>query len=288
MARPPINDTNNKTGLVGLGPIPSQAPVAAFNPTQIESLLQTKAIEAYHVRHAPNPDRQSEGAPIAPDSQTGSTRGFVYYGTRKLGVVPTSISLTERFQVQALSGVGSIVMNVTGEYFDEIPGKDKQVFVRPHDIIILNPTITVATEQLFEYNPTGPQKLYHRVLGVDVLFDADRQYTEGEDFCIKDGMIYWLNGKRPSFQAGKGAILSCVYYINQIYIVENIPHHLRILPGNMTGHGALPRQASYAPQLLVCRPSTAMQERELKQFDLYNLPIIPDYRASYNTTGGST
>jgi hypothetical protein len=289
MSRPPISDVNNKQGLLNLGSIPAQSPVAAFNAAQVENLLQTKSIEAYHIKHAPNPDRESLGSPISPDSQTASQRGFVYYSVRKLGVVPTNVSLEHRFQVQALYDTGSIVLNVTGEYYDDIPGKDKHVYVRPHDLIILNPSITVATSQLFEFNPTGPQKLYHRVVGVDVLFDSERSYTEGQDFAILDGKIVWLQGgQKPSFSAGKGAILSCVYYINQVYIVQNLPHSLRILPSNPIGHAALPRDATYAPQLLVCRPSSTLQESELLKFDLYNIPNINDYRASWNTTGGST
>lgn len=279
MTRPTIIDVNSLQGLLGLGPIPSRAPVAAINPGLTESLVETKSIEAYHYRSMPNPQRETVIGPIDPGTQISNQRGFIYYKPRKMGVVPQNISLESKLQVQALYDVGRIVLNVTGHYFC---GDREHVQLRPYDIVVLNPTITTMTSQLFEYNPTGPQKLVHRVLGVDILVDTDLVvYNDGTDFCVSGGMIHWLKGKRPK----NGSVMSCVYYINPIYIVENVPHNLRITPGNSTGDGRLPREGVYAPQLVICKSSDTMQEADLVKYDLFNLP---SYGNTPNVTGGST
>lgn len=279
MTRPPFIDINNNQNGYGLGPISPFPGIGSFNPQLTNNLLETKAIEAYHYRSLPNPQRETEIGPVDPSTQVSNQRGFIYYNPRKLGVVPQNISLEGRLQLQALYDVGRIVLNVTGQYSC---GDKEQVQIRPFDIIMLNPTLTTMTGQLFEYNPTGPQKLVHKVLGVDILVDSDLiVYNEGVDYAVSGGLIHWLSGKRPR----DGAVMSCTYYMNPVYIVENVPHNLRITPGNETGNGALPRKGVYAPQLVICKSSDTMQEQDLTRYDLHNLPAYP---VSNNTSGGST
>jgi len=283
MTRPPIDDINTTQGYPNLGPIPSLAPVASFNLSQIENLLLTKSFLAYHYRHAPNPDRNALLAPVNPNEQAAH-RGVRYYAVRPLGIVPYSFKLEERLQVQGIWGQGTVVFNVTGQYLDN--GTEKNTYIRERDIIVLNPTITTMTQQLVEYNPTGPQKLNYRVKGVDYLADDTNVYQEGRDFQILNEQIVWVDGGlKPRVINGQPAVLTCVYFMTPIYIVQNLPHSLRIIPSNDSGHGAFPREAVYAPQLVIAKPSTIMEENDILGF--YNLPPFPDYRDSQNTTGGS-
>jgi len=279
MGRPPPKDTNDTKGLIPLGPIPAQAPVAAFNHHQIESLLQTKGFECYHYKHASNPDRAEVHGPVNPNSQAAH-RGYIYYEVRKLRVVPQSFRLEDRLAVQGVWGMGTALFNVTGEYIDG-KGNDP-AYIRNDDLIVLNPTITMMTDQLFQYNPTGPQKLLYRAKGVDYLADTENRYVEDRDFRVHDGMIFWIKGGlRPK----KDAVLTIVYYITPIYIVKNIPHHLRLLPSNDVGHGALPREVKYAPQQVVAQISTLVEEKDLMNW--FDLPPLPEYPDSGNVTGGS-
>lgn len=283
MSRPPLDDKNNKEGLVDLGPIPGFAPVASFNIDGIENLLQTKSFVALHYRHALNPDRESLNGPVDPNTQAAH-RGVQYYSVRPLGIVPQQFKIEDRLTAQGLWGVGSVLINVTGQYLDE--GVDKKTHIRPRDLIYM-PTLTDITEQLFEYNPTGPQRLNYQIKGVDYLVDGERNiYQEGRDFIIKNGMLEWTkDGLKPKFKNGKGDILTCVYYYSPLYVVVNLPHSLRVIPSNEFGHAALPREATYAPQLVVAKPSTVMQEEGL--LNPLDLPPFPQYPDSKNTTGGS-
>ena len=278
MPQPPINDINNNTGLIGIGPIPNQSPIASFQVDQIENLLRTKGILAYHYLHTPNPDREKVGGPVSPNTQAAAHRGYWYYKVRPFLLVPQAFKMEDRLMVQGIWGKGSVLMNVTGHYVDNEP--NNIVYVRNRDLIVLNRTVTTMTEQLFEYNPTGPQRLNYKIHGVDFLADKNYVYTEGIDFVIKNEMIEWIEGTRPA----KDAVLTCVYYISPIYIVVGLPHSLRILPSNPQGHGAFPREAKYAPQQVVVQQSTIIEENNI--MDWFDLPPFPEYSEG-GTTGGS-
>lgn len=281
MSRPPLKDINATTGLVGLGPIPNQAPVASFQIEGIENLLQTKSFEALHYLSALLPDKETIGAPVNPNTQ-GAQRGVFYYSVRKVGVVPQQFKLEDRLTAQGLWGIGTALMNVTGHYLD---GAKEQTHFKNRDLIVL-PNVTIPVPEVIEYNPNGPQKLNYLVRGVDYLCDSNSMYREDVDFGIVQGQIVWLpGGRKPAFSNGKGAILSVVYYMTPIFIVQQMPHSLRIIPSNDQGHGGFPREQVYAPQLLVVKPSTILEEKDL--MDWKELPAYPDYANSKNTTGGS-
>lgn len=286
--RPPTDDTNSDTGLIGLGQIPGLAPVAAFNPAQIANLLKTKGLRALHYKHAPNPDRETFAGGVNPNTNAAK-HGWKFYSVRPLRAVPQQFKLEDRLNVQGIWGMGSVLLNVSGHYDD---GCQEHSFFRPWDIVVLDRTpdgtqITTMTDQLVEFNPNGPLKLNFRVEGVDHLSDKNREYVADQDFSICDGKIKWLDGgARPSFHDGKGDILAVVYFTKPIYIVQNVPHSLRITPGNDTGNGALPRQAAYAPQLVVAKQAFFRVDNE-EILDFSDIPQYNAYRDSGNTNGGS-
>lgn len=281
MSRPPIIDVNNTPGMVGIGSLPGSSPVASFNIDGIKNLLTTKSFVAYHLRSAPNPDRENIGAPVNPNTQAAN-RGRIYYGARPVGIIPQQFKLEDRLVAQGIWGKGSVLFNVTGEYLDDNP-ENRIVHIRNGDIIAINETFTAPVEQLFDYNPTGPQRLNYKIKGVDVLFDDKNTYQEGRDFNIVNYEIVWTNNGLKPDKIGK--VLSCVYYHTPIFVVQSLPHWLRIIPSNETGHGANPREAVYAPQQIVAIQSTIMEENNL--MDWYDLPPFPDYPNSGNLTGGS-
>lgn len=280
MERPPLKDTNNTTGLIPLGSIPGLAPVASFNEAQIESLIQTKGFDAFHYPSAPLPNRQTmEGAPNP--NQTETNLGRRYFDVRKIKLVPYSMPMEQKIQIMGVYGMGSIFMNIAGHYSD----RDKEtVYCRTGDIIELNPTITSEVDQLIEYNPSGINTLNFKAKSVKYLASETKIYTADEDFTLVDGNIVWLHGgKRPSFYNGQGEVLTCVYWISPIFVVKDVPHHLRILPSNSFGNGGFPRDATYAPQLII---ASQLFSREKNLLDVHSLPGYTEYPDSANTTGG--
>lgn len=281
MSRPPLKDRNTTKGLVDLGPIPDLSPVASFNIGGIHNLLETVSFKAIVYHSAYLPDQETISSPMNPNTQ-GAQRGFFYYSAREIGVVPQSFKLEDRLTVQGIYGAGSALFNVTGTYLD---GDREVAYVKNRDLIVL-PDITEPYPQKIEFNPNGPQKLLYKAKGVDYLADNKTVYNEGFDFEVVNGLIHWLpNGRKPFFSNGKGAVLSIVYYHNPIYIVQNLPHNLRLIPSNPQGHAAYPREETYAPQLLIVKPSTIMEESDI--MDWTALPDYNEYPNSSNTTGGS-
>jgi hypothetical protein len=286
--RPPIDDTNEETGLIGLGMLPGLSPVAAFNPKATENLLKTKGLVAHHLKHAPNPDRETPQGGVNPNTIAAKfARRF--YSMRQLRVVPTQFKLDNRLNVQGIWGAGSVLLNVAGHYDDCDKG---HAFFRPYDIVVIDrgadgAGITTLTDQLAVFNPNGPLVLNFRTTSVDYLADRDREYIDGQDFQVCDGKVVWLKGGNlPSFHDGKGAILTCVYWIKPIYIVQNVPHSIRITPGNDMGHGGVPREATYAPQLVVAKQAWFKIDNE-ELLDFSDVPQYNTYKDSGNVTGGS-
>lgn len=280
MSRKPLNDKNHSSGLVPLGPIPGDAPVAAFNSNLHESLLLTKGFKCVHYRAALHPQKEQLNSPARIKNGEVAHRGFRYYSPRVVSIVPQRFSIQEQIMIQGGYQSGSTVINVSGIYLDEKKDESNIVHVNIDDLIVL-PSLTYKYRQLFEYNSNGPQKLKYKVQGVDVLFDDERYYQEGIDFEIYQYKIRWLNGMKPKSKS----IMSCNYYITPIYIVKDFLHHLRVIPANETGFGGYTREAIYAPQQFIIAPSHLREEEDILDFE--SLPDYPEYEYSFNTSGGN-
>lgn len=285
------NDINSESGLLGLGPIPGLAPVAAFNREGIENLLETKGFTAYHYIHCLNPDSQNVSSPVNPNTQAAQW-GYDYFEVRKIKVVPQNFSLNNQLNAQGIWGLHTVLLNITGYYLDTPAGQEREVVhASPNDLIIIDTDpngtgITTIMRQKFQYNPNGPIRLNFRIQGVKMLKDANRYYREGEDFAIVDGAIQFLPGGAKPAMSPNPATMSIVYWVRPTYIVKNVPHSLRILPSNSQGHGALPREAVYAPQLLVAQQAW-LRHDDYEIPDFNALPDFPKYPTSPNTTGGT-
>lgn len=283
MARPPLKDKNSTTGLIGLGNIPGLSPVASFNIDQINNLLDTKGFRAWHYKHCLNPKQETIEGPVDPNKQA-SYEAVIYYSVRAIKVVPQQFKVEDNLTIQGIWGQGTTMFNVSGQYLD---GDKSKVHVSENDLIVFDSNMTDLVRQKFEFNPTGPQRLHYKALGVEFLMDSRGNiYNEGSDFVLVNGQINWLkNGKKPNFKNGKGEILSIVYWYNPVYIVVDRLHSLRVIPSNKAGSGSLPRDKVYAPQLLIVRPSTLYKDNDILNFN--DLPPVPAYSDSNNTTGGS-
>ena len=175
-----------------------------------------------------------------------------------------------------------MILNVSGNYID---GDCGQVYISPRDIIALNPTVTLTVRQKIEYNPTGPLSLKYKAKGVDVLFSEKATFIQDQDYCIGgDGKIYWVkDGRKPEFKNGKGQVLSIVYWAQPFYIVQAVPHVIRLLPSNEIGNGGIPRKAEYAPQLIM---ATQSHLKEVNWLNFHALADFPRPSDSMNTVGG--
>lgn len=275
MSRPPLKDRNENSGLVPLGPIPGQAPVASFNSDGIENLIQTKGFKCIHYRHAHTTDMHGEEGPLDPQSEN-SQRGFIYYDPMVLYNVPQKISLEEKLVAAGIFKEGSVILNLSGLYADT----DEEVNVSIRDLIIF-PSLSDKAIERTEYDPDG-QKMKRRIKSVDYLSDGKCRYMQGRDFIIKEGEIRWTNeGLRPT-RGTDPVVLSVVYYYTPIYVIISKPHSLRVIPSNDQGHGGLPRDAVYAPQLVVAKDLIIEQDKPGQQKIALDFSELPNYDENGN------
>lgn len=259
----PIQDINDTEGLSGIGPVAGEAVVAAFNADAVENLIQTKGVTCFHYRSAFAPDRESVIAGVNVNSEAANAFGVLFYEVRKLKLVPYSLKYRDQLQIDGVYGAGSCVLSVAGHYSD---GNQERVFITPRDLFILNPTITTQNKEIVEWPAGRSLKLKYRALGVDYLASVTTRYEQNTDFIVcPEGNIMWIDGQQAPKQ---GEILSVVYWFAPIYIVNDVPHSIRLLPSNPQGHGAFPRELKYAPQIVTCVQSHLSDHR----IDFSNLP----------------
>jgi hypothetical protein len=242
-----FNDVNQATGLQGLGPLPGKAPVAAFNLDAVENLLRTKGILAFHARHALSYSRETveAGRDL---SESAQERSFDYYDIRPILVVPQSFNFNDTMTLMSLHASGTVVLNVTGQYLDT--DSPARVLVRPRDLILLNPEMTSMHEELFTYKGQSELLLHHRIKRVDYLACTSQDRMEQDvDFMVSSsGAIQFISGmKVPKV----GEVVSAVYEYAPIFVVRAVPHAIRVLPSNSSGHGSSPRTAMYGPQYVI-------------------------------------
>jgi hypothetical protein len=258
-------DYNKHTGLVGLPPHPSLAPVAAFNESAIENLIKTKGVLAFHVRHAFDYNRETEQAGIDV-TREGIERPFLYYDIRPIRLVAQNLSFSESLTMASLAATGDVVFNLMGTYLDVA----QRAFLRPNDLIMLNPTVTDMHQEMTEYRGTVPWRFQYRVVRMDYLACRSAGRLEQDvDFTIdENGELRFVSGmKQPKI----GEVVSAVYEYRPTYVVRTVPHVIRLLPSNTTG-GSSPRVAEFAPQLVLATRSNVREDttdwnRTLEELD---------------------
>lgn len=248
-----LNDINRHTGLMGLPPHPGLAPVAAFNEAAIENLIKTKGILAFHARHAFDFNRETEQSGIDV-TREGIERPFVYYDVRPIRVVAQHLSFSESLTMASLAATGDVVFNLMGTYLDD----GQRAFLRPNDVILLNPTVSDLHQEMTTYRGTSPWRFQYRVVRMDYLACRSVGRLEQDtDFVVdNDGLIQFLpGGKQPRI----GEVVSAVYEYRPTYVVRSVPHVIRLLPSNTSG-GSSPREAVYAPQLVMASRSNVRED----------------------------
>lgn len=235
-------DYNDTKGLP-LNRTPNTVGIAAFNLDTINQLLDSKGILAFHIKHCPDPKSYNMqiGKPI-----NNSNIDFMFYDIRPIRVVPYSMNaeaLLMQYSLETLST--KVILNVGGYYLDNLEEKER-VLVRPNDLFIFNPSITMGNQEIVKVTNSKEVKLPQYVQKVDhIVDDSGRVYNPYFDIKINNGVISF----NESFT---DRIMSIVYEHSLIYTVDQIPHYLRILQANENGAGSEQRQAVYAPQLVVC------------------------------------
>jgi hypothetical protein len=226
----------------GTHPYGPFAPAGVFSEDVHDNLIRTKGFKSVHWRHALNPNRKAleGGVDLTDRSDVGAMN---MYDPREFYVAIQQIGWQDQYIIQGIHGSSSIMSVNYTTYYEG--GQKDRVFLRKHDIVVINSGHAVLVGQLFEFKPAGPQRLKFPILEVDYLSDGQKvRYEQNIDFVIKDGMLEWIGDRRPSWdaQSGRGAVLSINYWTKPYFSVLETPRVMREVFANPPGN---PGQQSF-------------------------------------------
>lgn len=184
-----------------------------------------------------------------PDHE-GCTNGFLY---SKVGALTGLFTGNNKHKNAVEMGFydGSTVQVTFPRHYDDC---EKKVYIAPFDRFFLDESIVEPTWQLFVHHESGVDRLKYPVEQVLSLTDSSGlEYTEGQDFKVKNGQIHWLD-RRPSpfidlgspfaHNATRGAVCSVRYVYKPFFYVGQLLHSIRV---SQVSNGA-DRQIERMPQ----------------------------------------
>jgi hypothetical protein len=213
------------------GQMPIYIPDPSINAANFDQLIQNRGIRFIHKRSAPCPNMKGvEENSHTPGCQFCDESGILYYDSKEIYGVFTSNSLEKLFEVQGVWDIGTAVITFPAEYAD-----GTQADFNVYDLLIC-PDFEVRLSDLTEYAPDadGKIRLKFPITSIENMISVRNgslyTYVENTDFIINAGLIEWLPGKTPSYNAatGIGEVLSITYNTNPVYSVNSMMHELRV------------------------------------------------------------
>lgn len=248
-----------------VGFISSIAPKAAHNPRQIEKLLRSKGVTAFHFRSCLNPNRNTaESASYA----TYETKyGVLFWDIRPTKIVPQQIPLRDQLAIQGIHTSGTMVVNVLGNYLDNT---NERAYYQPKDLLLL-PGVTELKSEIID----GSKQIntLYRISEVMAIVTQQGRHLDAGDYFLSNGQLFL---KKP--MAGN---LSLVYAYNPVWVVSQLMHAVRLIQGNSSGSGAEPTQTFFAPQQLLCQQSIVTNDNTTFQ-QLFEYQKLKRYYRSTN------
>jgi hypothetical protein len=163
------------------------------------------------------------------EDHAGCSNGFIYTKSGCVASLFTSNGNSAQLRDIGFVDGASVVVTFPRTYQDfETP-----FYLAPFDRFYLNEdAILVPTWQLAICNESGQERLSFPVEVVESLVDSRGDlYRLGENFCIRNGQICWLEGaKRPmkDLETGRGAVISVRYRYRPFWVCARLLHEIRV------------------------------------------------------------
>lgn len=240
------NPGDQKQIPAGFHPFGPNAPAGIFSTDVHDNLIRTKGFRSIHWRHALSANRKTieGGVDLTDLADVGAMN---MYDPKELYVAIQNLGWQDQYVIQGIHGSMNVMSVNYTTYYEGSIDKER-VFLRKHDIIMVNSGHTVMVGQLFEYKPAGPQRLKFPVLEVDYLSDGNKiRYEANVDFVVRDGLIEWIGNRRPSWDAskGRGDVLSINYWTRPYFSVVETPRVMREVFSNTPGDPGQTSAATY-------------------------------------------
>jgi hypothetical protein len=232
------------------GMFPSYFPTFIHDPSvkrdAFNELIQNRGIRFIHSKAYPCSNMKNLGDnnhdPLCPHCD-GS--GILYYDAREIFGAFSSNSIERQFEKQGAWELGTVVATFPTEYPDGVEA-DFSMFDK---LEVTDFTVRLWELKEYETRTDLKQQLRYPIVKtsrVEAVNNSTRkEYLEGTDFNIEDGMIKWVSGRTPP----EGQVYSVNYYCKPVYVVLNPLRELRITQELVDGQ----KVARRMPQQVVLR-----------------------------------
>jgi hypothetical protein len=160
---------------------------------------------------------------------TDCSNGFIY---TKEGEVEASFlnnTSAPNFQGYGISDEASAQMSV--KRFYDCPENKPVLIGHYYRVYLKDCSVTVVNSEVVEAHQSGVDRLSYPAIAVQRLMDArGKLYTEGADFEVRNGLIYWNENRGPGYDTvqGRGVPFSVHYTYRPFYYVKYMPHEIRV------------------------------------------------------------
>ena len=217
------------------GSFQSMMPIILPDPSikgaVFDELLNNRGIRFIHKIAAPCPNMTSlSDNNHNPDCTFCDQSQILYVEEREIIGVLSSNTLEKLFEIQGVWDVGSAVITFPVEYADGVQA-DFNVFDQ-----LLCPDFQIRLSELKEYDGdnnliTETKYPIQKLVNITSTYgNVLKNYIEGIDFNIVDGIINWIAGQEPSYNDIEeiGEVMSVTYTANPAYNVIQTLHELRV------------------------------------------------------------
>lgn len=171
-----------------------------------------------------------------------------------------SNSVEKQFEYNGIWEVGTAVVTFPTEYADG----EQAEFALYDRLVVQDYTVRLYEKKEYEPRTGGLQQLRYPIHNVENLITvtdtAIKQFVEGVDFNVVNGLIEWVPGQEPDYDtaADTGQIYAVSYYANPVYIVMQPMRELRVsqqmLPDGTKVAIRLPQQIVVKRDYFVNKP----------------------------------
>lgn len=232
--------------------MPGILPDASIDVKAFNNLIKNRGIRFFHSKAFPcsniNSLDDNTHNVLCPHCD-GS--GILYYDRREIIGAFLSNSIDKQFERNGVWEIGTATATFPTVYPD-----GTEADFGTYDRLEIS-DFSVRLWELKEYEPrvNNKQQLRYPILKtsrVETITQTERkEFLEGIDFIIEDGMIKWVDGRTPNYDSvnQRGQVYSINYYCKPIYVVLNPLRELRVTQEYINGQ----KTATRLPQQVVLR-----------------------------------
>lgn len=207
--------------------VPQPLPDFSINSAHFDDLIKNRGILFTHTHALPCPNVRDINEAVHDENcqLEGCENGTLQVMPKQVWGYFNNDTLDKLFEVQGEYNQNVAVITFAAKYTD-----GSECDMHMFDKLEMCADYSNRMYELVECNPTGVDRLRHKIVSVEWLQTASgRVYKQGEHFEVEGARIKWLTNDRPTYnqQLGRGEVFSISYFIKPTYYVHHIMKEIR-------------------------------------------------------------